>query len=111
MPTEAPVIEENSFIDPTEVDSPPAIIEKVMVVWPRAAISSRRQGVVVLQATVNASGAVEDLTVLRADHEAFGIPQAVKDAVMKYRFKPGTKNGVRIKTHFSIVARYDFTVQ
>jgi hypothetical protein len=33
------------------------------------------------------------------------------DAVMKYRFKPGSKNGVPVKTYFSIVARYDFTAQ
>ena len=104
-----PSVEENSFVDPTEVDLPPAVIKKSPIVWPRAAIHSRRQGVVILQATVNASGLVEDAVVLRADHEGFGIPQAVKDAAMKYRFKPGSKNGVAVKTHFSIVAHYDFT--
>ena len=105
----SPSVEENSFVDPTEVDSPPAIIKKSPVVWSRAAIHSRRQGVVVLQTTVNAEGLVEEVKVLRADHEGFGIPQAVMDAVMKYRFKPGSKDGVLVKTHFSIVARYDFT--
>jgi protein TonB len=104
-----PSVEENSFVDPTEVDSPPAIIKKSPVVWSRTAIHSRREGVVVLQATVNAKGLVEDAKILRADHEGFGIPQAVMDAVLKYRFKPGSKDGVPVKTHFSIVARYDFT--
>ena len=104
-----PSVEENRFVDPTEVDSPPAILKKSPVTWSRTAILSRRKGVVVLQATVNAKGLVEDVTVLRADHEGFGIPQAVMDAVMKYRFKPGSKNGVPVKTHFSISARYDFT--
>ena len=104
-----PSVEENSFVDPTEVDSPPAILKKSPVTWSRTAILSRRKGVVVLQATVNAKGLVEDVTILRADHEGFGIPQAVMDAVMKYRFKPGSKNGVPVKTHFSISARYDFT--
>ena len=104
-----PSVEENSFVDPTEVDSPPAILRKSPVTWSRTAILSRRKGVVVLQATVNAKGLVEDVTILRADHEGFGIPQAVMDAVMKYRFKPGSKNGVPVKTHFSISARYDFT--
>ena len=104
-----PSVEENSFVDPTEVDSPPAILKKSPVTWSRTAILSRRKGVVVLQTTVNAKGLVEDVTILRADHEGFGIPQAVMDAVMKYRFKPGSKNGVPVKTHFSISARYDFT--
>jgi TonB family protein len=108
-PTPVPVIEQNSFVDPKEVDSPPAIIKESPVVWSRAAIYSRRKGLVVLRVTVNADGVVEDLEVTRADHVGFGIPQAVKDAVRKYRFKPGTKNGVRIKTFHTIVARYDFT--
>jgi TonB family protein len=102
-------VEENSFVDQTEVDSPPVVIKKSPVVWSRAAIHSRRQGVVVLQVTVNATGLVDDVKILRADHEGFGIPQAVVDAVKKYHFKPGRKNGVSVKTHFSIVARYDFT--
>ena len=104
-----PAVEENSFVDPTEVDSPPAVIKKSNVAWSRAAILSRRKGVVVLQTTVNAKGLVDDVKVLRADHEGFGIPQAVMDAVMKYRFKPGSKNGVPVTTYYSIVARYDFT--
>jgi TonB family protein len=109
LPTAASPVEENSFVDPTEVDSPPAIIKESPVVWSRAAIYSRRKGVVVLRVTVDANGVVDDLKITRVDHEGFGIPQAVRDAVRKYRFKPGTKNGVRIKTYYSIVARYDFT--
>lgn len=107
-PTATP-IEENTFIEPSDADSLPAVIKKAPVVWPRAAIYSRRRGVVVLQVTVNSSGTVDDLTVLRADHEGFGIPQAVQDAVRKYHFKPGIKNGIPIKTHYSVVIRYDFT--
>jgi protein TonB len=103
------VVEENSFVDPTEVDSPPAVIKTSQVTWSRTAIHSRRKGVVVLQAMVNSKGLVDEVKVLRADHEGFGIPQAVMDAVMKYRFKPGSKNGVSVKTHCSVVARYDFT--
>jgi len=104
-----PVVEENSFVDPTDVDSPPVVLKKSPVVWSRAAIHSRRQGVVVLQVTVNADGLVDDVKILRSDHEGFGIPQAVMDAVKKYHFKPGSKNGVLVKTYFSVAARYDFT--
>ena len=106
-----PAVEESSFVNPTEVDSPPAVIKKSNVAWSSAAILSRRKGVVVLQVTVNARGLADDVKVLRADHEGFGIPQAVMDAVMKYHFKPGSKNGVSVKTYFSIVAHYDFTAR
>jgi TonB family protein len=104
-----PAVEENSFVDPTEVDIPPAVIKKAPVAWSRAAIHSRRAGVVVVRATVNANGLVDEVKILRADHDGFGIPQAVMEAVMKYHFKPGSKDGVPIATYYSIVARYDFT--
>ena len=104
-----PAVEESGFVDPTEVDSPPAVLKKSPVTWSRAAILSRRKGVVVLQTTVNASGLVDDVKVLRADHEGFGIPQAVMDAVMKYRFKPASRDGMPVTTYYSIVAHYDFS--
>ena len=104
----APVLEENSFVNLAEVDSLPVLIKESPVTWPRAALHSQRQGVVILQATVDANGVVEDLKVLRADHEGFGIPQAVMDAVMKYRFKPATKAGVRVKTHATVTKPYRF---
>jgi len=107
----APAVEENSFVDPAEVDSPPVIIKESPVAWPRTALHSQRQGIVILQATVDANGVVEDVKLLRADHELFGIPQAVTDAVMKYRFKPATKDGVRIKTYVTVTKPYRFVVR
>jgi TonB family protein len=111
-PTEVVVtVEENSFVDPSEVDTLPVVIKESPVTWPRAALHSQRHGVVILRATVNARGAVEDLEVLRADHEGFGIPQAVMDAVMKYRFKPATKDGVPVKTHATVTKPYRFVTR
>ncbi|MEJ2581673.1 MAG: TonB family protein [Acidobacteriota bacterium] len=106
-----PAIVENDFISPSEVDTLPVIIKESPVAWPRAALHSRRRGVVILQTTVDAKGAVEDLTVLRADHEGFGIPQAVMDAVRKYRFRPATKDGVRVKTHVTVTKAYRFVTR
>jgi TonB family protein len=66
---------------------------------------------VIVQATVDADGLVEDVKVLRADDEEFGIPEAVMDAVMQYRFKPGTKDGVGVKTHATVTKAYRFIVR
>jgi TonB family protein len=84
------------------VDSYPAVIKEVPVKWPRAAERVRAQGAVVVQATVNASGIVEDVKVIETDEAGFGIPEAVMDAVRQYRFKPGMKNGVKIKTYVRV---------
>ena len=102
------VIEKNTFVDPSDVDSLPVIIKEAPVDWPRAAMRSLRRGVVIVQVTVDANGRVEDAKLLRADHEEFGIPQAVIDAARKYRFKPGTKDGVQIKTHATVSKVYRF---
>jgi len=120
-PTVAPVVEptftpgvaavavkENSFVDPWEVDSLPVVLKESQVAWSRSALYSRRKGVVVVQATVDADGRVEAVKVLRADHEGFGIPQSVVEAVRMYHFKPGTKDGVPIKTYVTVTQPYYF---
>jgi TonB family protein len=116
VPTPVPtalmrVVKEDSFIGSTEVDALPVIIKESPVTWPRAALHSQRHGVVILRATVNSTGTVEDVEVLRADHEGFGIPQAVMDAVMQYRFKPATKDGVLVKTHVTVTKAYRFVAR
>ncbi len=108
-PTPAPVtVTENQFVDPSEVDTLAAIIKEEAVKWPNTAKRARRHGMVIVQATVDASGHVESVKVLRADETGFGIPEAVTDAVKKYLFKPGTKDGVKIKTHATVTKRYAF---
>jgi TonB family protein len=104
-------VEENGVVDLSELDSLPVVIKEQAVAWPRSARFSRRQGVVIVQATVDTDGLVEDVVVLRADDKGFGITQAVVDAVMQYRFKPGTKAGVPVKTHTTLTKAYRFVVR
>lgn len=106
----AQVIAINTFVEPSEVDSLPVVIKKKTAEWPVTAQRSRRQGVIIMQATVNADGLVDAVRVLRADDEGFGIPEAAMAAARGYRFKPGTKDGVRIKTYATITEPYRFVV-
>ncbi len=106
-PTET-VIVENSFFDPSEVDTLPAVEKEYPVTWPRLALHSRRRGVVIVQVTVNAEGRATEVKVLRADHQGFGIPQAVIEAVQKYRFRPATKSGVLVSSYVTVTKRYQF---
>jgi TonB family protein len=104
-------VAETGVVDISELDSLPVVIKEQKVEWPRTARFSKRQGVVIVQATVDADGLVEDVTILRADDEDFGIPEAVMDAVMQYRFKPGVKDGVRVKTYATVTKAYRFIVR
>ena len=106
-PTEF-VVTENMFLEPSQVDSLPVMMRDEKVDWPRLALRSNRRGMIILQATVDADGKVEAVTVLRADDDGFGIPEAVIEAVKKYRFKPATKDGIKVKSYATVTKRYSF---
>lgn len=106
--TPADTVRENQFVPPEQVDTLPAVLREEAVTWPRTALHSRRKGIVVLQVTVNSRGLVDDVKILRADEDGFGIPQAVIEAARQYRFKPGTKDGVNIKTYATVTKPYSF---
>jgi TonB family protein len=97
------------FFPSADADTLPVVIKSQALEWPRNAARSKGKGVVVVQLTVNASGGVDEVEVLRADHTGWGIPEAAVEAASGYRFKPGTKNGVAITTHSFVTWRYDFT--
>jgi TonB family protein len=108
-PKETVTIVENMFVDPQNIDTRAELLKQHRAEFSTTAARSVRRGVVILQATVNASGRVEAVKILRIDEKRYGIPEAVKAAAMKCVFKPATKNGIRVKTYASITYRYDFT--
>lgn len=113
-PTERPetvAVTVGQFFPPAEADTLPVVIKSQSLEWPRNAARSKGKGVVVVQLTVNATGGVDEVEVLRADHTGWGIPEAAVEAASGYRYKPGTKNGVAITTHAFVTWRYDFTLE
>ncbi len=101
-------VQRNQFVEPEHVDVAPVVLKEAPVTWPRQAVRSSRRGMTIVRALVNADGAVENVEVLRADHDGFGIPQAVTAAVREYRFKPAEKDGVRVTTWATVTVRYWF---
>ena len=68
-------------------------IKDVPPVYPSSARAARVQGVVVIEATIDRDGRVENATVLRS------VPlldQAALDAVRQWEFKPQLLNGTAI---------------
>ena len=68
----------------------PALIHRVEPEYPHVAVSGKITGVVILEATVNESGAVTDVTLLRS------IPlldKAALKAVRQWRYQPLMLNG------------------
>ncbi len=104
-------VREGDYVDFTQLDSPPEVLVKENVVLPRTVQRlGQGAGTVILSALVNHQGAVERVEVLRGFPVArYGIDEACIEAVKKYRFKPATKNGVRVKTHTTVTLPIDLS--
>lgn len=104
-------VREGDFVDYTQLDTPPEILVKESVVLPRTVQRiGQGSGTVILKALVNHQGAVEQVEVLRGfPVPRYGIDEACIEAVKKYRFKPATKNGLRVKTHTTVTLPIDLS--
>ena len=85
---------------------PPQKLKHVNPVYPPIAQSARVQGIVIIEATIGPSGAVQDAKVLRS------IPlldQAALDAVRQGQFTPTLLNGVPVPVIMTVTVQ--FTLQ
>ena len=85
---------------------PPQKLKHVNPVYPPIAQSARVQGIVIIEATIGPTGAVQDAKVLRS------IPlldQAALDAVRQWQFTPTLLNGVPVPVIMTVTVQ--FTLQ
>jgi protein TonB len=68
----------------------PRLVHRVNPDYPPIAISARKEGVVILEATVDANGAVSEVRVLRSEPL---LDKAAVDAVRQWRYAPLQLNG------------------
>ncbi len=114
-PTPAPAVagvQENQFFEPSEVDTLPEKILETKPELPLAAMRARvnQRATVIVKVVVNAKGVVEDAEILRGfPVGGLGIDEACIAAAKKHRFRPATKNGVRVKTTATVTFLVDLT--
>jgi protein TonB len=85
---------------------PPTKTRHVNPVYPAIAMSSRVQGVVILETVIGADGRVVDARVLRS------IPlldQAAVDAVMQWEFTPTLLNGQPVPIIMTVTVQFTMT--
>ena len=104
-------VQEGDYVDFTQLDTQPEILTRENVVLPRTVQRmGQGSGTVIVKALVNHRGVVEQVEVLRGfPITRYGIDEACVEAVKKYRFKPATKNGVRVKTHTTVTLPIDLS--
>ena len=69
----------------------PALLRRVEPIYPAIAVASRVTGVVILEATVNERGIVDDVRVLRSVHPI--VDKEALAAVRQWQYSPLTLNG------------------
>lgn len=78
---------------PTET-APSALGYKSMksVAYPRSAVNQRLEGTVMLRVLVGIDGVPQSIDIEKSSGHVV-LDRAARDAVMKWRFEPGTRNG------------------
>jgi protein TonB len=81
----------------------PVKIFHVDPVYPVVAQSARIQGVVILEATIDSSGNVQAIKVLRPLQM---LDRAASEAVRQWRYEPGELNGVKVPVIMSVTVEF-----
>jgi protein TonB len=68
----------------------PKLLHRVQPEYPQIAVNARKEGVVILEATVDANGTVQQVRVLRSEPL---LDRAAADAVKQWRYAPLQLNG------------------
>ena len=82
---------------------PPTRLVYVDPVYPQIAIVSKTQDIVILEATIDESGVVRDVKVLRGNAL---LNQAAIDAVKRWRYTPTRLNGVAVPILLTVTVSF-----
>jgi TonB family protein len=84
----------------------PKLISRVSPEYPAAALSSRVQGVVVLEATIGIDGKISDVRITRSIP---ALDSAAADAVRQWLYEPTVVNGARVPVIISVAVEFKLT--
>lgn len=84
---------------------PPRLMSSVLPEYPSMALETGTEGVVMVQAYVGASGAVEKADVKNSSGNS-ELDRAATQAVAQWRFAPATQNGAALASWFEVPVRF-----
>lgn len=90
--------------DVSDLEKRPEVISQVSPVYPPELRKARIEGTVTLVFVLNEEGRVEDPRVETSSRAEFEKPAL--DAVRRWRFKPGMKDGAAVKTFMRLPLRF-----
>jgi len=97
-PTPTPTVREGDIIEP---GGPgvilPSIIDKKTPTYPKMALKMRAEGTVTLEILIGTAGTVEQVKMINCSRPGVGFEKAAEKAVQSWKYKPATKNSVKVK--------------
>jgi protein TonB len=84
---------------------PPRRLHAPAPVYPELARQVRRQGIVVVRATIDRAGEVVDVAVEKG--LGFGLDESALEAVRRWRFAPATLDGRPVPVYFHLTVRFE----
>lgn len=97
-------LKELSVFDVADLDRPPELIAAVSPVYPHALRKARVEGTVTILFVLDETGQVEEPRVETASRTEFERPAL--EAVRRWKFKPGQKEGQAVKTYMRLPLRF-----
>jgi protein TonB len=82
----------------------PVLVHRVEPDYPRAAIATRSEGVVILEAIITASGGVEEVSVLKSANPL--LDEAAVRAVRQWTYRPATLNGRAVRVRLTVTVTF-----
>lgn len=88
---------EKGYVPVYQVDQAPVPLREVKAEYPREARMAGVEGSVVLAVTIEPSGEVSAVKVVKGGL-GYGLEETARQALLKYRFRPATRNGEPVGT-------------
>ena len=82
----------------------PILLVRIDPAYPDSMRIGRKQGVVILEAVITATGEVDDVRVLKS--EGAVLDRAASDAVRRWRYRPATLNGRAVSVYLTVTVRF-----
>lgn len=84
--------------------TPPVRVNDPTPPYTEEARVARTQGVVILQAIIDARGLVQAVTVLKG--LPFGLSESAIDTIKTWTFRPAVKNGLPVAVYYNLTVRF-----
>ncbi|MFT3831148.1 MAG: TonB family protein [Opitutaceae bacterium] len=90
----------NDFVPLKDLDNKPEAVNRIAPIYPPEAKRLGYSGTVLLRFIVDSRGAVSEVEVVRSDFNE--LNRAAVDAMVRWKFRPGMKNGRRMTTRMEM---------